>query len=162
MELLTKTWWQRIWCSLPSLTHLRTKKCQQTVCFIFLYPWAAFLYAFHYIRILCSYQWCRISHVGSWGVWWKLGVCTWNWLEVSFLSVASHVGNIWTWVWRRGSFGDSYILITSVRFTEMLRELLICLNRKGVTTVKAAWSSRNKYQGAEIKQISWGVLGTML
>lgn len=109
------------------------KSWQEAGLFILIYPWALLWYAFYYTRILCSCQQCRISHTGSWGSGGGGSVHTELIRGSHPLAVKSHEDfKYGLWVWRRGSFRDSYILITSGRFTKMPEELLTCLNRKRV------------------------------
>jgi len=58
-----------------------------------------------------------------------------------------------------GSFGDSCILITSGKFTEMLKELLIHLKRKGVLPSKllgAPEVNTRELRSNRYPEVCWG------
>lgn len=136
-ELLMRVGWWRMWSNLSNLTYFRKKNWQEAGLFILIYPWALLWYASYYTRILCSCQQCRISHTGSWGSDGG-GSVHMELIRVSHPLTVKSCEDFknWLWVCRRGSYRDSYILITSGRFTEIPEELLICLNRKGVLPSK--------------------------
>lgn len=159
-ELFMKMGWWGMWSSLFNLNCFRKKNWQEAGLFILIYPWTLLWYAFYYTRILCSCQQCRISHTGSWGS--DIGGSVHMELIIGShtLAVKSHEDfKDWLWVWSRGSYRDSHILITSGRFTEMLKELLICLNRKGVLPSKplgAQEVNTRELRSNRYPEVCWG------
>lgn len=155
-----KVGWWRMWSSLPNLTHFRKKNGGRWVA-LFSYIPGLF---YGMLSIIPGY--CVLTSGVGYHVLVAGGSDGGGSVHTELIRGSHPLGGKSrgdfkgrTWLWRRGSCRDSCILITSGRFTEMLGELLICLNRKGVLPSKllgAQEVNTRELRSNRYPEVCWG------